>query len=156
IQTMALVHEKLYRSANFSRVDFGEYARSLSALLAGTYSARSARVALNTQIEDVSLGVDVALPLGLIINELISNSLKYAFPDGGEGEIRIAIDRLGDDQLQLVVADNGVGFPADIDFRDTETLGMKLVVALAGQIGASIELHSGTGAEFRISFSPKP
>jgi two-component sensor histidine kinase len=102
----------------------------------------------------VSFGVDVALPLGLIINELISNSLKYAFPDGGEGEVRIGINHLDDGQLQLVVADSGVGFPSHIDFRNTETLGMQLVLALAGQIGGSIDLKTGPGTEFRILFRP--
>jgi PAS domain S-box-containing protein len=155
IQTMALVHEKLYQSESFSRVDFGEYARSLSALLASTYRDKAARLALKTEIEEVSLGVDIALPLGLIINELISNSLKYAFPNGGEGEVRIGINRVGDDQLQLIVADNGIGFPADLDFRKTETLGMQLVLALTGQIGGSVELRSGAGTEFRILFGPR-
>ena len=155
IQTMALVHEKLYQSESFSRVDFGEYARSLSTLLASTYRDKAARLALKTEIEEVSLGVDIALPLGLIINELISNSLKYAFPNGGEGEVRIGMNRVGDDQLQLIVADNGIGFPADVDFRKTETLGMQLVLALTGQIGGSVELRSDAGTEFRILFRPR-
>ena len=155
IQTMALVHEKLYQSESFSRVDFGEYARSLSTLLASTYRDKAARLALKTEIEEVSLGVDIALPLGLIINELISNSLKYAFPNGDEGEVRIGINRVGDDQLQLIVADNGIGFPADVDFRKTETLGMQLVLALTGQIGGSVELRSEAGTEFRILFRPR-
>ena len=154
IQTMALVHEKLYQSANFSRVDFGEYARSLSALLASTYRHKAARIALKTEIEEVSLGVDVALPLGLIINELISNSLKYAFPKGGDGEIRIAINRVADNQLQLIVADNGIGFPSDVDFRKTESLGMQLLLALSGQIGGRVELRADAGTEFRILFRP--
>ena len=155
IQTMALVHEKLYQSESFSRVDFGEYARSLSSLLASTYRDKAARLALKTEIEEVSLGVDIALPLGLIINELISNSLKYAFPNGGEGEVRIGINRVGNDQLQLIVADNGIGFPANVDFRKTETLGMQLVLALSGQIGGSVELRSDAGTEFRILFRPR-
>jgi PAS domain S-box-containing protein len=154
IQTMALVHEKLYQSANFSRVDFGQYARSLSALLASTYRHKAARIALKTEIEEVSLGVDVALPLGLIMNELISNSLKYAFPNGGDGEIRIAINRVADNQLQLIVADNGIGFPSDIDFRKTASLGMQLVLALSGQIGGSVDLRADCGTEFRILFRP--
>lgn len=154
IRSMALVHEKLYQSANLSRVDFGEYARSLSALLVRSYGAKTARIALKTKIEDVSLSVDLSVPLGLILNELVSNSLKYAFPKGRDGEIRIEIHRIQKNQIQLLVADNGIGFPAELDFRKTESLGMQLVRTLTGQIGGSIELRSDTGTEFRISFFP--
>ena len=154
IQSMALVHEKLYQSANLSRVDFAEYARSLSALLIRSYGAKAAQITLKTEIEDVSLSVDVSVPLGLIINELVSNCLKYAFPAGRGGEVRIEIHRIEQNQIQLLVADNGVGFPADFDFRKTETLGMQLVRTLTGQIGGSIELRTDSGTEFRISFCP--
>ena len=152
IQSMALVHEKLYQSANLSRVDFGEYARSLSALLVRSYGAKAARIALKTEIEDVSLSVDLSVPLGLIINELVSNSLKYAFPGGRGGEVRIEIHRSEPNQIQLLVADDGIGFPAALDFRKTETLGMQLVRTLTEQIGGSIELRSDPGTEFRVSF----
>ena len=154
IQSMALVHEKLYQSANLSRIDFGEYARSLSTLLIKSYGAKAAQIALKTEIEDVSLSVDLSVPLGLIINELVSNCLKYAFPGGRCGEVRIEIHRVEDNRIQLLVADNGIGFPANFDFRKTETLGMQLVRTLTGQIGGSIELRSDPGTEFRISFCP--
>jgi two-component sensor histidine kinase len=154
IESMALVHEKLYQSANLSQVDFREYARSLAALLIRSYGARAAQVALKTEIDDVSLSVDVALPLGFIINELLSNCLKYAFPGGTGGEVRIEIHRLDDGRIQLIVADNGIGFPEHIDFRDSATLGMQLVCALTGQLGGTIELRSQPGAVFLISFQP--
>jgi PAS domain S-box-containing protein len=154
IQSMALVHEKLYQSAYLSRVDFGEYARSLSALLIRSYGAKAAQITLKTEIEDVSLSVDLSVPLGLIINELVSNCLKYAFPGGRRGEVRIEIHRIEDNRIRLLVADNGIGLPADFDFRKTETLGMQLVRTLTGQIGGSIELKSDPGTEFRISFCP--
>jgi len=154
IESMALVHQKLYQSANLSQVDFGEYARSLSALLIASYGARARQIALRTEIGNVSLSVDVALPLGLIINELLSNSLKYAFPGGGGGEVRIELHHLEDGQIQVIVADNGAGFPPHIDFRETSTLGMQLVRALTEQIGAAIELRRDPGTEFRISFRP--
>jgi PAS domain S-box-containing protein len=154
IESMALVHEKLYQSANLSQVDFREYARSLAALLIRSYGARAAQVALKTEIGDISLSVDVALPLGFIINELLSNCLKYAFPGGSGGEVRIEMHRRDDGQIHLIVADNGAGFPAHIDFRDTSTLGMQLVCALTGQLGGTIELRPRPGAEFLISFRP--
>jgi len=135
-------------------VDFGEYARSLSALLIASYGARARQIALRTEIDNVSLSVDVALPLGLIINELLSNSLKYAFPGGGGGEVRIELHHLEDGQIQVIVADNGAGFPPHIDFRETSTLGMQLVRALTEQIEAAIELRRDRGTEFRISFRP--
>ena len=152
IESMALVHQKLYQSANFSQVDIGEYARSLAALLIRSYDARAAQVALKTKIDDVSLSVDLALPLGLIINELLSNCFKYAFPGGGGGEVRIEIHLMEDRRIQLLVADNGVGFPPDVDFRETDTLGMQLVRALTDQLEGTIELRSERGTEFRISF----
>jgi two-component sensor histidine kinase len=154
IESMALVHEKLYQSANLSQVNFGEYARSLSALLIASYGARAAQITLRTEIDNVSLSVDVALPLGLIINELLSNSLKYAFPEGEGGEVRIELHHLEDGQIQVIVADNGAGFPRDLDFRETGTLGMQLVSALTEQIEAAIELRRDRGTEFRISFRP--
>ncbi len=155
IESMALVHEKLYQSANLSQVNFGEYARSLSALLIASYGARAAQITLRTEIDNVSLSVDVALPLGLIINELLSSQPhQYAFPGGQRGEVGIELHHLEDGQIQVIVADNGAGFPRDIDFRETGTLGMQLVRALTEQIEGAIELRRDHGTEFRISFHP--
>jgi two-component sensor histidine kinase len=135
-------------------VDFGEYTRSLSALLIASYGARAAQISLRTEMDDVSLSVDLALPLGLIINELLSNSLKYAFPVGGAGEVRIELHHLEDGRLQVIVADNGAGFPQHLDFRETGTLGMQLVRALTEQIEGTVDMHRDGGTEFRISFRP--
>src|SRR5260370_42507444 len=130
----------------------GEYGRSLAGLLIRSYDARAAQVALKTKIDDVSLSVDLALPLGLIINELLSNCFKYAFPGGGGGEVRIEIHLVEDGRIQLLVADNGVGFPPDVHFCATDTLGMQPVRALTDQLEGTIELSSESGTELRISF----
>lgn len=152
IQSMALVHEKLYQSADLSRVDFAEYVRSLSSLLVSSYRARAAAVTLRTKVDNVMLGIDVAVPLGLVINELVSNCLKHAFPSGRTGEVRVELRPAEAGGNLLIVADDGVGFPADTDFRKTDTLGMQLVCALTEQLGGSIELVADGGTEFRIRF----
>jgi two-component sensor histidine kinase len=154
IQSMALVHEKLYQSPNLSRVDLAEYARSLGTLLIRSYGERAARIVAKFKVEDLFLSVDAAVPLGLILNELISNCLKHAFEPSAPGEVRVEITRLRDGRIQVIVADNGIGFPAHIDLKKTETLGMQLVQTLTQQIGGSIELLSDRGTEVRITFSP--
>ena len=152
IRSMALVHEKLYQSPNLSRVDFNEYVGNLTALLFRSYGARVEPINLRTVIDNVFLTIDVAVPLGLIINELISNCLKYAFPAGRGGEVRIELRPNDTNGNELVVADDGIGFPTHINFLETETLGMQLVRALTKQIGGSIELRARGGTEFRICF----
>ena len=107
----------------------------------------------SAKIEDVSLGLDNAIPCGLIINELISNSLKYAFPKDREGEINIVLREINSDEIQLTVNDDGVGIPAEIDIRETESLGLQLVYILAeNQLEGSIELDRDKGTAFRIRF----
>jgi PAS domain S-box-containing protein len=153
IHSMALVHERLYQSADLSRVDLGEYVRSLTDLLCRSYHTRAAGVGIRAAVDDVSLGIDAAVPLGLAINELVSNCLKHAFPDGRRGEIQIEVRPDEAYGYLLRVADDGVGFPRDVDFRATETLGMQLVCALTEQLGGTIELRSDGGTEFRILFA---
>jgi len=153
IRSMALIHEKLYRSQDLVRIDFAEYIRNLATHLVRSYRANLGPVNLKVDANDVSLSVDAAVPCGLIINELVSNSLKYAFIDGREGEIRIELRSDRDHQLTLIVGDNGVGFPKDLDFRHTESLGMQLVNTLTNQLGGTVELHSDGGTEFKITFT---
>jgi PAS domain S-box-containing protein len=152
IRSMALVHEKLYQSADLSRLDFTDYVRSLADLLVRSYQAERSRVALRTTVENVHLGIDVAVPLGLIINELVSNSLKYGYPSGLRGEVRVELRPEDGPRYVLSVADDGIGVPAGFDPRTTETLGMQLVCALTDQLGGVIELVRAPGTEFRIRF----
>ena len=153
IRSMALIHEKLYRSQDLVRIDFAEYIRNLATHLVRSYRANLGTVNLKVDANDVSLSVDAAVPCGLIINELVSNSLKHAFIDGREGEIRIELRSDRDHQLTLIVGDNGVGFPRDLDFRSTESLGMQLVNTLTNQLDGTVELHSNGGTEFKITFT---
>ena len=154
IRTMALIHEKLYQSENLSTVNFPEYVRSLLSHLVRSYGV-NAEVSL--EVDAIAIDVDIAITLGLIINELVSNALKHAFrQSAGEcGQIRLGLHRAGDRLLELVVKDNGAGFPGSIDFRKTESLGLQLVNTLAEQLGGAVTLTRDAGTMFSIVFPEK-
>jgi PAS domain S-box-containing protein len=149
IRSMTLIHEKLYRSKDLANIDVAEYIQNLSSNLFRSYSA--GRVRLKTHVDDILLGVDTAIPCGLIINELVSNSLKHAFPDK-TGEILVNLKR-DDGHFTLVVKDDGVGFPENVDFRNTDSLGLQLVCTLTDQLEGQIELNRTGGTEFKITFA---
>ncbi|HLJ48931.1 MAG TPA: histidine kinase dimerization/phosphoacceptor domain -containing protein [Bryobacteraceae bacterium] len=153
IHSMALLHESLYQSDNLSRVDFPEYILQLAMHLFHSYGVRGEQVKLTTALDKLYLTLDAAVPCGLIINELISNSLKYAFPEGRHGEVHIALHEHPVGTAQLVVADNGVGLSKDVDWRTSRSLGLRLVRTLAEQLGARIEVESRVGTEVRLTFS---
>ncbi|MBN2389664.1 MAG: PAS domain S-box protein [Anaerolineae bacterium] len=150
IRSMALIHERLYRSSDLARVDFAEYIRNLASSLVHSYRSRAVR--LDLQATDIYLSIDDAVPCGLIVNELISNALKHAFVDGREGEICVMMQQLADQQVKLVVRDNGVGLPSDVDYMNTGSLGLQLVTMLVQQLGGTIEIRNNAGAEFEIMF----
>ncbi|MFP3974639.1 MAG: PAS domain S-box protein [Chloroflexota bacterium] len=151
VLSMSLIHEKLYRSENLAAINFNEFVKSLSKSLIRSYGI--ANVVLRTDIEAIQLPIDTAIPCGLIVNELVSNSLKYAFPEGQAGEIEIALQRRGDSEIELAVRDNGVGIPEYVDIRNTDSLGMHLVTLLGEkQLGGKVELDRSQGTEFRIRF----
>ena len=151
IKSMALIHDKLYRSGNLSRIYFPGYAEDLTHDLVNTY-VTDRIIEMDLRLEPVSFDVDTAMPLGLIINELVSNSLKHAFPDTERGTILVAL-RKEQGSLTLTIADNGVGFPGDIDFAETQSLGMQLVVSLVEQLDGTITLTRDGGTEFTITFA---
>ena len=152
IRSMAIVHEKLYQSENLANIDFAEYIRSLASTLFQTYEAYG-KIALKMNVEDISLSIDSAIPCGLILNELVSNSLKHAFPEGKEGEIKITLRSADENEIELIVSDNGVGIPEDVDIRNTESLGLQLVTTLAeNQLDGEMQLNRTEGTEFRIKF----
>jgi PAS domain S-box-containing protein len=153
IRSMALIHERLYRSEDLARVDFGVYIRDLATHLVRSYRARSGPVNLRVDADGVFLDIDTAISCGLIVNELICNSLKYAFPDDSEGEIRVEIHLDQDDQLTMIVSDDGVGLPEGLDFRNTGSLGLQLVNALVGQLEGNVEFRNNRGTECRIVFA---
>jgi PAS domain S-box-containing protein len=151
VQAMALIHEKLYRAADFTRIDFAEYARSLAAELLAGYRVPSDAVRLTTSGAGVFLTVETAIPCALILNELVSNSLKHAFPGGRRGDIRVDLrDARG--EFLLTVADNGVGMPEGFDVRGAASLGLRLVRTLAGQLGGTVEHSGGGGTTFVLRF----
>jgi two-component sensor histidine kinase/PAS domain-containing protein len=153
IRSMALVHEKLYKSKYPAKINIDDYLKSLALHLFNTYKIDRNLIHLKFDIENVFLNVDTATPCGLIVNELISNSLKYAFPEGRKGEISIELHPGEDRKFELVVRDDGLGFPENIEFRQTETLGMQLVNMLVAQLEGSIELMKEKGTAFKITFS---
>ena len=153
IKSMALVHEKLYQTKDFAEVDFNGYIKSLANSLFRSYGVNPKKIALKIEAEDVALGLDSAIPCGLIINELISNSLKHAFPNDREGEIRIAFGSINENELELEFRDNGIGVPEYIDIRGTDTLGLHLVMILAEkQLHGKIELNRVGGTNYHIQF----
>jgi len=145
------VHEKLYQSTNLSEIDFADYIRSLGALLLQSFAA-SERVNLDVTGSDVLLSIDIAVPSGLIVNELLSNALKHAFPNRRHGRIRVHLDR-HDGTRTLTISDDGVGLPADLDVESADTLGLRLVRALAHQIDGNVAMQRrAPGAAFTFTF----
>jgi two-component sensor histidine kinase/GAF domain-containing protein len=153
VKSMALIHERLYRSGNLARVHIAEYIRDLAYYLLHSYDAASRSISLRMNIDNVSLDLDTAIPCGLIINELVSNVLKHAFPPGRAGEIGIGLHSDNGDQLILVVADNGVGFPPDVDILNTQSLGLLLVNNLVKQLDGAIQFQHNDGTQVRITFT---
>lgn len=153
IKTIAIVHEKLYQSPSLANVAIGNYLQSLISHLFRTFLVDPASVAFTVEAGNIALPIDQAIPCSLIINELVSNSLKYAFPEKWPGRIRIRLQPSGENLIRLEVGDNGIGFPARVDFRNTATLGLQLVITFVEQLGGSIELNAGNpGTEFVITF----
>lgn len=152
IRSMAFIHESLYQSEDLARIDFSDYTRRVTTHLFSLYGARTAPINYKVEVKDVFLDINTAIPCGLIINELVTNSLKHAFPDDRRGEILVKMraDKRG--KHILIVKDTGIGFPEELDFRETETLGMQLVADLVIQIEGSIKLNREGGTTFTIVF----
>ncbi|MDD5095408.1 MAG: histidine kinase dimerization/phosphoacceptor domain -containing protein [Dehalococcoidia bacterium] len=159
VRSMALIHEQLYRSGNLAQIDFRNYVRELTGNLLHSYVGKTQGIRLDIQGEGLFLGIDAAVPCGLMINELITNSIKYAFPEGWQGsreedlwpEIKIELGTNNAHELIILVADNGIGLPENIDYRNTRTLGLQLVSSLTNQLGATMEVERRGGTLFRIS-----
>jgi two-component sensor histidine kinase len=154
VRAMAFVHEKLYQSEDLSHIELSEYTRYLATHLFSSYRVNSQQVLLNIYSKKIMLGINTAIPVGLTINELVSNSLKHAFPDGRKGEISIAIQR-EDHTLTILFKDNGVGIPDDFDWRNAKSLGLRLVITLVDQLDGTIELDRSAGTAFTIIVKEK-
>jgi two-component sensor histidine kinase len=153
VRSMALIHEKLYQCDDFANINLEDYIRSLTSYLFNSYGVAPQMVTLHVNVESAPLGLDRAIPCGLIINELVSNALKYAFPTGKRGEIVIDLLHGGDGKVVLTVKDDGVGLPDGMDITDTPSLGLQLVNTLVKQLDGTIEVESAGGTAFRMVLS---
>ncbi len=153
IRSMSLIHEKLYNSRDISRIDFKDYINDLVNNLFRSYDVNGSTIRSRIDIEDISPGMDLAIPCGLIINKLVTNSLKYAFPDGRKGEINIAFRQNNSNIYELFVGDNGVGISNNLDINNTDSLGLRLVTMLVNdQLEGEIDLKRDNGTNFSIKF----
>ena len=152
VTSMALLHEKLYNSKNLSEINIAEYIRSLAVSLFNSYSNYGNLPKIKVDIEQVFLDFDLALNCGLIINELVTNSLKYAFPNGKVGEININFFKLNSHDYKLIIRDNGVGFSTEPELKNIKSLGLKLVRSLVRQLDGEVEINNINGTEFKIIF----
>ncbi|HPQ04835.1 MAG TPA: histidine kinase dimerization/phosphoacceptor domain -containing protein [Methanothermobacter sp.] len=151
-RSMALIHERLYRSSNLKEIDIAEYLQTVASGIFNSYAIPG--IKLNLDLDKVKMDVELAIPIGLIVNELVTNSLKHAFPEGAEGEVNLKLKSLNDEIL-LEVSDNGVGFPDSLDWQKTSSLGLQLVKSLSDQINADVEMISDDGTTFRIKVPKK-
>jgi two-component sensor histidine kinase len=150
--SMALIHETLYQSGDLRMVNFGVYVRSLAEQIFRSYNVPTQRIALQIRADDVMLDTKQAVPCGLILNELLSNCLKHAFPDERGGEIHIELRSDAAPQVTMIVRDTGIGFPAGVDSYHPQTLGLQLVHSLTEQLGGRLEAESDGGTTFRLTF----
>jgi PAS domain S-box-containing protein len=152
IRSMALIHEKLYQSQDFAHIDFSDYLGKMTNHLLAVYRVDSERIQLRVEAKNIQLDVSRAIPCGLIINELVTNALKHAFPGDREGKILVRMDQKDEDKFELVVKDTGVGLPEGFDLSKAETLGFQIVRDLVKQLSGSIEVRKGDGMEIVIRF----
>jgi PAS domain S-box-containing protein len=151
IQAMAILHEILDESSSLAEIDFADYVQRLAAHVIRSYGA-TGRIHVRLCLDPLSCHRDVALPCGLIVNEVLSNSLKYAFPDGKAGEVKIQLQRDAAGLVHLLIADNGIGLPLGWDWETSSTLGLRLVRTLARQIEANMQVTGNDGTTFSITF----
>jgi two-component sensor histidine kinase len=152
VRSMALIHEKLYLSESLEKVDFSSYIRLLTASLFDSYRGAMSNIQLSLETDPVALNLTQSVLCGLIINEIVSNALKYAFIDQQTGVITIVLRQQPDDQVSLRVADNGVGLPSDLDIQELTTLGLKLITSLTDQLNGELNIVRNNGTEFLITF----
>ena len=155
VQSISLVHEMLYRAGDLARVDFGDYLRTLVNHLTDGWDSAGRNIRISVDSRGVQLPVDTAIPCGLIVNELITNAVKHAFPGGRPGVIRVSAVAQPNGRLTLTVQDDGIGLPLDLDLRRSGSLGLELVNTLTRQLRATLNIVRGDGATFEIQFQPR-
>ncbi len=153
INSMALVHEKIYRSKDLARIKLKGYVEDLANGLFRNYGVNTGKIALKIDVEDISIGIDTAIPCGLIINELLTNSLKYAFPEGRKGEIKIEISPTNEDEIEMIIGDNGIGLREEFDYRNSPGFGFRMIVDLVEyKLMGRIKPIRNEGMQFQILF----
>lgn len=157
VESMSLIHKKLYSSSDFGQIDLADYIPSLATNLLMSYQIVPGTVSLQMSIDPITLNIDQAIPCGLVVNELISNALKYAFPDGHPGEIQVHLHTTADAEIELIIQDNGVGLPETIDWEYTQSLGLSLVRDLViEQLEGHLMVERQAGTTFKIQFPQAP
>jgi len=152
IRSMTLVHENLYQSNDLAQINLGEYIKNLTQELLISFKKDPINIKINVNFENIMLNMDTIIPCGLIITELVTNSLKYAFPDNQPGKINIDFKSIGKEEFMLCVGDNGIGIPEGMDFKENKTLGIMLVNSLVNQLDGTIKLDRSHGTLFKIKF----
>jgi len=152
---MALIHERLYKSENLSKIKACEYIKNLIEYLEGTYHSPSREIEITTELKDLYLNLDVAIPCGLIINELVANSMKYAFPHNHKGNIMISLLSDNEKNLVLIIKDNGVGMPLNFKTLNPQSLGLELVKLMVKQLNGTMAIDGTAGTKISITF-PQP
>jgi PAS domain S-box-containing protein len=152
IKSMALVHEILYHSEDMGKIDFSQYIQKLLNYLSYSYVTLKTGPTLKVRVGDIKMPINKAIPCGLVINELVTNAFKYAFTGNRPGEIRIELDSKDDKSCQLLIGDNGIGLPADLDMGSTKSFGFTLLTILINQLKGSFEIDRSEGTTFRITF----
>ena len=156
VQAMATVHETLYDSDSLASIDLQSYISNITKTIFQSSETSRNRVTLKIEAEDIKFGIEQATPISLLINELVSNALKHAFPENRNGHIIIQFQAVDPGAIELMVSDNGIGLPEDLDWRNTDTLGLKLITILAeNQLNGTVNLNRKNGTHFTIRFKPK-
>jgi two-component sensor histidine kinase len=151
-RSLAIIHEKLYRSEDLNKIMINEYIESLVSSLYHSYTINSNRIKVRVDVENLEFDADTSIPLGLIINELFTNAMKHAFPGEKTGQIDVELHS-DDDGFKLEVSDNGVGFHEGLDYKNVDSLGLRLVNSLTEQIDGKLELKKSEGTKFIVTFN---
>lgn len=151
VKSMAMVHEKLYQTGNFAELSVAEYLEGLIENIYSSYGVNIDRIKMEINAENIFLDINTAIPCFLLINEVITNCIKHAFPDGRSGTIIIDFKKLNDKHI-IRIQDDGIGLPDDFNINQTNTLGMQLITSLTSQLDGELEVTSNNGAEFKVTF----
>ncbi|MDQ2842112.1 MAG: ATP-binding protein, partial [Acidobacteriota bacterium] len=153
VMAMAEIHERLYGHKRMDRINFGDYARTLVSDLICSYTSDSSQIKCEFSLVPIDLNIEQAIPCGLILNELITNALKYAYPNGAQGSISVAFQQMADQKICLSVSDRGQGLPKNFEWKKSKSLGVTIVNLLTKQLGGTLQIESlGTGAAFSVIF----